>query len=162
MAWTAPSTWVAGAILTAAQLNTQLRDNLLTLGNTAWVAVASTTCTQSGAITLSNSYNRYMQIGKTVVWSFQCSYSSGTGTSANSLTITPPVAPVSSSSQNLGSGVIYDSSATTAYPGSWISVGASTCQFRGLSTQNAFWGYAPSVAFTTGDTLGGVLIYEVA
>ena len=29
MAWTAPSTWVAGAILTAAQLNTQLRDNIL-------------------------------------------------------------------------------------------------------------------------------------
>ena len=28
MAWTAPSTWVAGAILTAAQLNTQLRDNM--------------------------------------------------------------------------------------------------------------------------------------
>lgn len=32
MAWTAPSTWVAGAILTAAQLNTQLRDNLLAGG----------------------------------------------------------------------------------------------------------------------------------
>jgi hypothetical protein len=29
MAWTTPSTWVAGAILTAAQLNTQLRDNIL-------------------------------------------------------------------------------------------------------------------------------------
>jgi hypothetical protein len=28
MAWTTPSTWVAGAILTAAQLNTQLRDNM--------------------------------------------------------------------------------------------------------------------------------------
>jgi hypothetical protein len=32
MAWTAPSTWVAGAILTAAQLNTQLRDNMLAGG----------------------------------------------------------------------------------------------------------------------------------
>lgn len=32
MAWTAPATWVSGAILTAAQLNTQLRDNLLSLG----------------------------------------------------------------------------------------------------------------------------------
>lgn len=29
MAWTAPSTWVASATLTAAQLNQQLRDNLL-------------------------------------------------------------------------------------------------------------------------------------
>lgn len=32
MAWTAPATWVSGAILTAAQLNTQLRDNLLAGG----------------------------------------------------------------------------------------------------------------------------------
>lgn len=30
MAWTAPSTWVAGNVLTAAQLNQQLRDNFLT------------------------------------------------------------------------------------------------------------------------------------
>lgn len=30
MAWTAPSTWVAGNVLTAAQLNQQLRDNMLT------------------------------------------------------------------------------------------------------------------------------------
>lgn len=29
MAWTAPSTWVAGNVLTAAQLNQQLRDNML-------------------------------------------------------------------------------------------------------------------------------------
>lgn len=28
MAWTAPATWVAGNVLTAAQLNTQLRDNM--------------------------------------------------------------------------------------------------------------------------------------
>ena len=30
-AWTAPRTWVAGAVLTASQLNTHLRDNLLLL-----------------------------------------------------------------------------------------------------------------------------------
>lgn len=29
MAWTAPSTWVAGNVLTAAQMNQQVRDNLL-------------------------------------------------------------------------------------------------------------------------------------
>lgn len=33
MAFTAPSTWVSGATLTAAQLNQQLRDNLLSLRN---------------------------------------------------------------------------------------------------------------------------------
>lgn len=39
MAWTAPRTWVVGEILTAALLNTHLRDNLLYLkGDTAWIA----------------------------------------------------------------------------------------------------------------------------
>ena len=32
MAWTAPRTWVSGAILTAAQLNEQVRDNMLAGG----------------------------------------------------------------------------------------------------------------------------------
>jgi len=42
MAWTAPSTWVAGAILTAAQLNQQLRDNTLA-GSAAACRVVRTT-----------------------------------------------------------------------------------------------------------------------
>ena len=42
MAWTAPSTWVAGAILTAAQLNQQLRDNTLS-GSAAACRVVRTT-----------------------------------------------------------------------------------------------------------------------
>ena len=37
MAWTTPSTWVSGAILTAAQLNTQVRDNLDAIGG-AWTS----------------------------------------------------------------------------------------------------------------------------
>jgi len=38
MAWSSPSTWVAGAVLTAAQLNAQVRDNLLALySGTGWV-----------------------------------------------------------------------------------------------------------------------------
>lgn len=56
MAWTAPSTWVATATLTAAQMNTQVRDNMnalrepemvlvgrtanLTIGNSSWTGVS--------------------------------------------------------------------------------------------------------------------------
>ena len=50
MAWTAPSTWVAGAILTAAQLNTQLRDNMLFLNATTNVVQT----TVSGATGVAN------------------------------------------------------------------------------------------------------------
>lgn len=49
MAWTAPSTWVAGAILTAAQLNTQLRDNMLS-GGPAFCKV-----TRAAALSLADS-----------------------------------------------------------------------------------------------------------
>lgn len=41
MAWTTPSTWVSGAILTAAQLNTQLRDNMNAIGD-PWTAYTPT------------------------------------------------------------------------------------------------------------------------
>jgi hypothetical protein len=46
MAWTAPSTFVAGAILTAAQLNTNVRDNSLAGG-----PIYATTVARDAAIT---------------------------------------------------------------------------------------------------------------
>ena len=46
MAWTAPSTFVAGAILTAAQLNTNVRDNTLAGG-----PIYATTVARDAAIT---------------------------------------------------------------------------------------------------------------
>lgn len=49
MAWTTPSTWVAGAILTAAQLNQQLRDNMDAIGAPAAVAITTTTA-QTGIV----------------------------------------------------------------------------------------------------------------
>ena len=41
MAWTTPSTWTAGAVLTAAQLNTQVKGNLDVIGG-AWTAYTPT------------------------------------------------------------------------------------------------------------------------
>lgn len=42
MAWTAPRTWVTGELVTAALLNTHLRDNLLHLGESAGLTVDDT------------------------------------------------------------------------------------------------------------------------
>ena len=54
MAWTAPSTWVAGAILTAAQLNQQLRDNMnfLAIPNMARARSTTTTGIPTGVATV--------------------------------------------------------------------------------------------------------------
>lgn len=64
MAWTSPRTWVAGEVVTAALLNTHLRDNLLELNSTAsaWTTFAPTL----SGFALSGSNIRYKQIGKTV------------------------------------------------------------------------------------------------
>ena len=53
MAWTAPSTWVAAAMLTAAQLNQQVRDNLgylkdrTQVGTVTITTVAASTVSQA-------------------------------------------------------------------------------------------------------------------
>ena len=54
MAWTAPSTWVAGAVLTAAELNEQLRDNMnfLAIPNMARARSTTTTGIPTGVATV--------------------------------------------------------------------------------------------------------------
>jgi len=50
MSWTAPRTWVAGETVTAALLNTHLRDNLLAqAGVVAATSSSNTTATSTGA-----------------------------------------------------------------------------------------------------------------
>ena len=64
MAWTNPKTWVAGAVVGTAELNTQLRDNLRLLktaingsGHVAFVDATELTIA-SGAITVTQNYHR--------------------------------------------------------------------------------------------------------
>lgn len=164
MPWTTPTTVSTGDVLTASRYNADVQANLTELAPffSAWTSVAATTCTQSGAITLTNSYNKYLKVGRLVIWSFRLVYSSGTGSAGTSFTLTLPVNAVSASDQMIGSGVLYDSSATRPYAGSWIAVSASTIQLRTDDTVNAFWGFSPSIAFTTSDTCAGICVYEAA
>jgi len=88
MAWTAPRTWVAGETVTAAQMNTHIRDNLLdAFPNTpdAWTiyspVLTATTNPTLGNSTLTGSY---MVIGNTVHFRFRLTigstFSAGSGT----------------------------------------------------------------------------------
>lgn len=55
MAWVAPRTWVTGEIVTAANFNTQLRDNLIAAGEGHWlhdIDVFSTAITQTNFDTI--------------------------------------------------------------------------------------------------------------
>lgn len=53
MAWNTPSTWLSGAVLTAAQLNAQLRDNMKAIGD-PWTSYTPTWTTTGTAPTLGN------------------------------------------------------------------------------------------------------------
>lgn len=67
MAWNTPSTWTAGAVLAAAQLNAQVRDNMKAIGDpwTAytpqWIGATTNPVIGNGSIT-----GAYMQAGKFV------------------------------------------------------------------------------------------------
>jgi hypothetical protein len=67
MAWTAPSTWVSGAILTAAQLNQQLRDNMNELAP-FFASWSNWTPTLSGGWALGNGsvVAQYVKVGTLV------------------------------------------------------------------------------------------------
>jgi hypothetical protein len=81
MAWTSPRTWVAGETVTAALMNTHVRDNMKAQGD-AWTAF---TPTFSGAWTLGNGTLEgwYMKMGRYVTAKVKLTVGSTTAPSGN-------------------------------------------------------------------------------
>jgi len=127
----------------------------------AWQSYTPTV-TQSGTITCTTNYSKYIQIGKLVIWSFKVTYSSGTGTSGNALTLTLPV-NAAGATHSLGSGMIYYNPTPRPYAGSWMNPTAGTIQLESDDTSNSYWGYVPSLAFSAANNFAvGNLTYEAA
>jgi hypothetical protein len=97
MAWTAPSTWVAGAILTAAQLNTQLRDNLLAGG-----PIYATTAARDSAIPSPFAGQRAFISGTNVNYQ----YNGTAWVSAQALSIPPMCRAYLSTSTNISNNTV--------------------------------------------------------
>lgn len=101
MAWTAPSTWVSGAILTAAQLNQQLRDNMLELAPffSNW---NDYTPTLSNGWALGNAtyVAKYLKVGNFVSFYTTITIGSSTTKGATAITIALPVTAVDKQSLN--------------------------------------------------------------
>lgn len=155
MAWTTPSTWSAGATLTAAQLNTQVRDNLKAIGDpwTSYSPALVNWTLGNGTLT-----GVYMQAGK-LVWG-RVAYTVGsTDTKSGNLLITLPVTKISDDGPE-GAGVAFDTSGT-AY--NTVVVGHSTTSRMLFYTPTAGI-VTPSVPWTwaTGDTLKASFFYEAA
>lgn len=163
-----PKTWVAGDVLTAAQLNAELRDALLgafSLGppDSAWTGFTPT-LVQSGAVTKTSTYAKYTRVGRTIKAAYVLTCT-GAGTAANPVTIGLPVPAAQTSLLCVGSGWIFDASANLMYRGVAEITGASTFAFRDTMSTVAtlFLGATGfTAALASSDIISGTVTYEAA
>lgn len=169
MAWTAPRTWVAGETVTAALLNTHLRDNLKAIGDpwTAYTPALTAATTNPTLGSGSSQVGAYMQAGKLVIVRLRVRFgTSGTAAGTGQYFISLPVSGVITAPVAAGNAYLFDSSATAAatpvpylatattlgllYPATWPS-GALT-----------FVGAAAPWAWAASDELNASFVYEAA
>lgn len=162
-----PKTWVAGDVLTAAQLNAELRDALLgafPLGppDTAWTGYTPT-LVQSGAVTKTVTYAKYTRVGRliTVQGLLTCT---GPGTAANPVSIGLPVAAAQAANMSCGVGEIFDASASLVYKGTAIIATTTTIQLRATTTTvaNVLGVDAFTAALASPDVVSFAVAYESA
>lgn len=148
MAWTAPRTWVAGETVTAAIMNTHVRDNFKAIGD-PWAAYAATITnltvgTGGGSITAVSSVGKDTKV--------RLSFVIGTsGFSVGTPSVTLPFTPIAS----FGGGlrwVARDVSASTTFFGD-ADYNTSAVTFRGITST------AP-MTWAAGDILGLTFEYE--
>lgn len=160
-----PKTWVAGDVLTAAQLNAELRDALLgafPLGppDTAWTSYTPT-LTQPGAVTKTVTYAKYQRVGRLIVANglLTCT---GTGTAANQVAVGLPVAAAQAANMPAGSLYIFDASAGLFY-NAVLSLTTTTTGVGFVNASgNALGVNSFTAALAAADIVGFSAIYESA
>lgn len=160
MAWTAPRTYVAGEVVTAAILNIDHRDNLKAIGD-AWTAYTPTWTTDGTAPSLGNGTltGAFMSAGKHTTFRLRLLAGSTTTFGTGQFRFTYPVTALTASNPDL-SGYVFRSG-----PSYWgiIGVEFSATVFRMVGTaNNSLVTSTAPVTFTNGDALvmGGT--YEAA
>lgn len=167
MAWSTPATWVAGAVLTAAQLNAQLRDNLnaaFPLAVDAWTAYTPT-LTQSATVTKTVTYAKYQRVGRLIVVQGNLAVT-GAGTAANAVTVGLPVTAAVGGFMVVGSGYIQDASAGAVnYSGIAVLASTTTMVFanaQGAATNGLLGVGGFAAALAAGDVVTYAATYESA
>lgn len=118
MAYTTPRTWVTGELVTAAYLNTHVRDNLnaaFPLGVDAWTSYTPTLTASTTNPTLgsgSTQAGAYTRIGRIIIGRARIQFgTSGVAVGSGTYRISIPVAPISAGEVIVGTGRFYDISA---------------------------------------------------
>lgn len=165
MAWTSPRTWVSGETVTAALMNTHVRDNLKAIGD-AWSTWTPTWAATTTNPTLGNGTldAAHITAGKLFIFQIDLTIGSTTNPGSGTYSFTLPVTPASGGRLTFY-GSAFDTSAANTYPIAGIYTGGvlSLRQFPGTAGGAfATLTHASPFAWATGDVLsiGGTL--EVA
>lgn len=171
MAWTSPRTWVSGETLTAALLNTHVRDNLKAIGDawTTYTPALTATTTNPTLGTGSSAEGRYVSAGKLIIVHYRIAFgTSGTAAGSGTYLISLPVAPSTAwTNRHIGSGMAFDSSANAMMP---LVVRVNGTASTVVMQFPATWpgGTASNVthsnlfAWAASDEFHGTLTYEAA
>jgi hypothetical protein len=162
MPWTAPRTWVAGELVSAALLNTHLRDNLLVLNGATGPVVTNFTPTmsQSGGITLSTATGRYTRYGPLVIATTRC-IASSSGSASNALVVGG--LPVTALDTAAGGGTCFGFFSRAGNPnhllhGVWAST--SSVNFYSGAAATGLFGVNPAVTIASGDEVSLTFVYN--
>ena len=164
-----PKTWSAAAVLTAAQLNAELRDALNTLVPTitntslGWASYTPT-FTQSATITKTVNYAKYIQYGKLIIANVGITATSS-GTANNAIVVGLPVTAASGAVGAIGAARITDFGVSN-YPCLPIVASTTTLNFLDATQATTVFmgqtGAAFSGALGSSDSVVFVVAYEAA
>lgn len=155
---TAPRTWVASEVVTAAMMNTEVRDAFTGI-QAVWTTYTPTiTGWTQGNGTVAG---RYMQIGKTIKVRIKFTFGS-TSVASGSINFSDPVAAASDyvTHDTVGGCHLFDTSAAAHQHGLTIMVG--TGAFSVLTNADALLGATVPWTWATGDTIFLQAAYEAA
>lgn len=163
MAWTAPRTWVAGETVTAALMNTHVRDNLKAIGD-AWTTYVPTWTAATTNPTLGNGTKtgRYVQAGKLIIFSISITFGSTTTVGSGIYSFSLPATAIDNKIA-VGQGMAFDTSATalTSLVVFIDNSGFTTVRAKDMATDSNVTHAAP-YAWANGDEINLSGVYEAA
>lgn len=162
MAWTAPRTWVTGELVTAAYMNTHVRDEFLYIYPDAAWANRTPTLTNITLGTGGTNQQRYIQMGKTVM--IRGSITLGTGGAlTGSPTVNVPTTAATVTNMIWVGAARYHDPGTRLWVGiCYITSAGTTIAF--VQSQGGTGNLSATEPFTWGNTdeLSYAIDYEVA
>lgn len=160
---TTPRTWVAGAALTAAQLNAEIRDALTNL-QSAWTSYTPTLSN----ITLGNgsAVASFQRVGKTITATCLFQAGSSTAYSAGTLAFSLPVTPSTNyttvGNYAVGDAVVQNGATTTRVPATAFINTSGNLNFMVTNAANTIASNTVPGTFGTSAVISWTVVYQAA